>query len=220
MVRDGIEPKPPQYGVQKLGEKSWWLLQLVTAVPPQYWTTHFKLFPTDLTEAARKSEWKEVLWEGWAHAAARYQATEWLDPILAVRPRQDEVLRALIRSLPSARREAMARQLFQGKGRLAGDHLAMLVLAEHNEPWSRELSRLVLQAFRARLQGMADKERYDWQLRTAILGSAYHLSPSVLSEFGDEWPVGGDSAEYWTTVVQEFLTILQFRHDMLQEIAP
>jgi hypothetical protein len=220
MVRDGIEPKPPQYGAQKLGEKSWWLLQLVTAVPPQHWTTHFKLSPADLTEAARKSEWKEVLWEGWAHAAARYQATEWLDPILAVRPRQDEVLRELVRSLPSARRETMARQLLQGKGRLAGNHLALLVLAEHNEPWSRELSRLVLQTIRTHLRGLTDNDRYDWQLRTTFLGSAYHLAPDILPEFVGEWPVGGNNAEYWTTVVQELLTILQFRHDMLQELAP
>lgn len=219
MLRDGIEAKPPQYGPLKLGDKAWWLLQMVAAVPPQSWALRFKLTPSDLMELARKSEWKDLLWEGWAQAAARTGNAEWAEAILAVRPQPDGVLRDLVRSLPPQRRDALALRLVQGKGRLQGDHPALVLLDEHRTPWSLELSRTVVRAVRARMGEEVANYGYDWQLRSAFLEYALRIPPSLLPELESGWPEAGKNAEYWSAPIQQFLAVLQFRGDMVQELS-
>jgi hypothetical protein len=58
MVRDGIEPAP---GRERLGEKSWWLSELVARVPPSAWSRAWGLPPGELAEAAVNSRWNDAL---------------------------------------------------------------------------------------------------------------------------------------------------------------
>lgn len=219
MLRDGIEAKPPQYGPLKLGEKAWWLLQMVASVPPQYWLQRFSLTPTELLDLARKKEWKDLLWEGWAQAAARVRNTEWAEAILLVRRQPDEILRELVLALSPARRDALVLQLLQDKGGLWQNHAALRVLAEHNAPWSRELSRTVVEGVRARIRENTSTYGNDWQLHSGFPGYALYIPPTLLTEFETGWPEAGERAEYWSAPIQQFLAVLQFRGDMVQEIS-
>ena len=219
MLRDGIEAKPPQYSPLKLGEKAWWLLQMVASIPPQHWTLRFEKKPGELFEMARKTEWKELLWEGWAQAAARTGNAEWAEAILMVRRQADETLRDLVRALSPSRRDALVLQMLAGEEGLWKNHAALRVLAEHNDPWSRELSRAVVDGVRTRLRANARTHGNDWQLYSALPDYALRIPPSLLSEIEAGWPENSPSAEYWATSIQNFLAVLQFRGDMVQEIS-
>jgi hypothetical protein len=62
MIRDGIEPKPPA-DRQDLGQKAWWLFQILRTVPPAIWSRRFNIAPAELIEAAARGEWHALLHE-------------------------------------------------------------------------------------------------------------------------------------------------------------
>lgn len=108
-IRDGIVPQAPS----GIGEKAWWVLQMLGQVPPSFWmATHvgakplgdnletnpktdnptalpsgdLSATPGKLLQVAASSEWYAVLLEGWAIAAERHQNVEWAEALLTVLP--------------------------------------------------------------------------------------------------------------------------------------
>jgi hypothetical protein len=57
MLLDGIEKKPSGTA---LGERAWWTMQALAAVPPGKWVKHFSLMPDDLIEAAKVGQWSSL----------------------------------------------------------------------------------------------------------------------------------------------------------------
>ena len=70
MERDGISKDPPNAvaGFPKMGDKGWWLCQIVGAVPPGYWTQTWRRNPAEILGAADKTEWGAVLRQAWERA--------------------------------------------------------------------------------------------------------------------------------------------------------
>lgn len=66
---DALEEQPPA-GV-KLGERAWWLRQLVGYTPLGWWEEKLALNPTDILAIAAKSEWKTALLAGFRTALSQ-----------------------------------------------------------------------------------------------------------------------------------------------------
>ena len=66
MQRDGLEPKPYSQGI---GEKAWWLRQMLELIPPRVWSRESGWTIGELIEAAKRGEWKNVFLDGWSQAA-------------------------------------------------------------------------------------------------------------------------------------------------------
>src|SRR5262245_363534 len=80
MQRDGVEPKPYYHGV---GEKAWWLQQMLGSIPPQVWSRESGWTISELIEVAGRSDWKSMLIEGWSQAARLCRDVEWADALIA-----------------------------------------------------------------------------------------------------------------------------------------
>jgi len=223
MQRDGIEAKPP-WEHKQLGEKAWWLSQMVGATPPGYWQDVSGLPPMDLLQLVRKSEWKKALLEGWSDAAERHHDPEWAEALLhvaLVQPLGNSVMgfhAPLLEALNPDQREGFAlRLLRENQEPLHGNHPALLVLQACQHPWSVEFARVVVDSLRRRLA--AEKTRWDYALTEAVKQFGLYVPPEMLEEVSPDWPREGKPWEYYGSSVEEFLTLLQFRHDMLEEIA-
>lgn len=103
MVRDGIEPKPPQGS--GLGERAWWTMQALAAVPPQHWSDQCKGGVARLIESAKDGQWSGLLMEGWRRAAIRYRDQEWLCALALEEPAVGENASQLFRAMTSEKRE-------------------------------------------------------------------------------------------------------------------
>jgi hypothetical protein len=144
MERDGVTGKPP-YGV---GERGWWLAQALGAVPPRTWSLAGGCAPRDLVAAAAKTEWRDVLINGWATATLRHRDAEWAEPLV---PRP-ELTRwhladfdgtSLLEVLPPERAEAVVLATIRPLRTLeTGDVLHLVSGVMH--PWSAEYTREVL----------------------------------------------------------------------------
>jgi hypothetical protein len=64
----GIEPVRPKH--DSLGERAWWLYQVVRGLPLEWWSEHTGLNPEALVEWSAKTDWREALLRGWRDALA------------------------------------------------------------------------------------------------------------------------------------------------------
>jgi Family of unknown function (DUF5691) len=71
LVADGVEPSAPQ-GV---GERAWWLSQLLGMVPPGLW-------PVEAVDAAPGGDWSASVLRGWAAAAGRFRDAAWVEALV------------------------------------------------------------------------------------------------------------------------------------------
>jgi uncharacterized protein DUF5691 len=213
MIRDGIEPKP-RAGV---GEKAWWLIQMLGSVPPSTWCQEWKKTPKELVEAAGNNrEWHTDLLEGWSLAAQRVRDVEWAVVLLTAWSartggKMPPTLGDWADVLPQEALQAWVVRLLETDQRpleRAGSHPALPLLRQCRRPWSVELSRAVLE--RARRAGNSG----DGLVEEVWLC----LPPSLFEEALSGWPE--EPKEWWEYHIQRYLYLLRFRQDMLREIAP
>lgn len=98
-----IEPKRPQY--ETLGERAWWLYQLVRQTSLDWWTAHTGMTPDELVRWAGRTNWAAALTRGWRERVGA-DHPEWVEALLdAGRKGAGHDRAALLRLLPVASRE-------------------------------------------------------------------------------------------------------------------
>jgi len=216
MVRDGIEPKQRP----GMGEKAWWLLQMLGAVPPSIWCQSWNAMPTELVEAAKRSEWKQPLLDGWALAARRHRDVEWAEALLTASMSKSTKIDTdgLMDVLPPERRESFILDILRSNTEpLNGNHPALSLLPLCLHTWSDKLTRAVLNGVRSHI---ADKEtKSNRKLRSLLKYFALYMTPYLVHEVAAVFSTEAEDEPAWTRAVEEFLALLEFRNEMLRAIA-
>jgi len=207
LLRDGVEPKPPP----GIGEKAWWLIQMIEATPLGTWSDAWVLTPAEVLAAAATGEWAKELLEGWARAAVRQGDAAWAAELFSAAlaaPRAD-LLEPLLAALPGPEREARLTPLLA-----AGTDDARRLLGATGPgsrwSWSAAFSRAVLDWLRRETARQQD----EWSLRSRLQGFAPLLHPDTLAEAAAGWPVDAASWEFWSRGVDAFLAVVQCRADL------
>jgi hypothetical protein len=212
MIRDCVEPKPPA-DRKGLGEKAWWLFQMLSAVPPATWSQRWGVAPADLLLAAAAGEWNELLLDSWAAATLTFADTVWAESLLRVQPRYAE----LIGALPAERQEALLLHILRADCTPLHQHPVLGLLRQTRHVWSPELTRAVLRALSQHMRKWRDS--YDYQLRGALTEEfALRMPPNLIDEIGAAWPDDQAARQRWEGVIDRLLITLQFRRDMLEEL--
>jgi hypothetical protein len=212
MQRDGIEPKPPQ----NLGQKAWWVKQMVAAAPPGTWTRPGGATAQQLVDAAGKSDWSVALIDGWAEAAARHRDREWADAVFGARSGADSLASELARSLPQQRREELAGELMEGRLGFS-EPLLPVLLGACTEPWSRGFTELFLERLRGPVTS-AQTNSGTWAVRSVLRRAASYMDPSAALTHGAALTGVSDVQAGWRHEIDHMLGLLQFRHEMLKEL--
>lgn len=225
--RDGIVAKARQ----GMGERSWWLMQLIAATPPAHWVERFGLSPAELIAAATDEHGADVL-EGWSRAAVLYNASDWAQPLveawssrLGKRARTGaaplEMCELLLPLLPQSELEAMAVRILneeESKPDIAWE----TIVAALPRPWSAGLARAWLAGLR---QFAADLESLktnvpDW--RQCSDEQASVLPQECLDEALAPWDVaenhGTWQAVTWRDQHGRFLKTVRQRQRIRDEI--
>jgi hypothetical protein len=170
MRRDGIEPKPP-YG---MGERAWWLRQMLARVPPSFWAAHWGRPAADLLAAARASEEGQTLVSAWTDATVNARDAEWAEARLrtAAGQEHDGLVAQLAALVPPERLEPLALE------RLARDGLnpvspAAQILQAAAFPWGPALTRAVLKAVPAVIGP------FDYGMREVLRAAALRMHPQT-----------------------------------------
>ena len=219
--RDGVDAKSPD---PRVGQKQWWLRQIVSAVPPATWAKRWGASPADVVAAVRKSEFETVLVSAWAQAAARAADATWAEPILAtelatvLEHSGEQVVAELVAALPDVRREAVVFDHISADAGGDEDPVLHHLLRSHGGAWSGRLARAVVERVRTMIRRPARGGGGYWTGATLLSEAALHVPPSMLDELSKGWPEDGKEWDRWKGSVDEFLAKLQFRRDMLEEV--
>lgn len=203
MQRDSIEQKP--HGT--LGEKAWWLQQILGTLPPHEWTTQWRLTPSELIAAAAQGEWRELVLGAWLVATTRHSDADWAEALLTsgALPVAAEV-ETLIDVLPAERRERYVTQIIR-----ANAPLTATLLRHCTHPWSEAFGRTVLAYFRSQIS--SGPRPPSWVLLTLVKESARYLPVTLAGSSGD-WPTEHPAWSSWQGAVERMLVVLQFRAEM------
>src|SRR5260370_37573112 len=75
--RDGLVEKSPG----NTGKRTWWLAQILQAIPPTFWESYLSAGPTALLEMLPDNEWQATVVYGWLKAALIYKTPNWPMPL-------------------------------------------------------------------------------------------------------------------------------------------
>jgi Family of unknown function (DUF5691) len=217
MQRDGIEPKPPH---SSMGEKGWWLEQLIRNIPPEYWLATLNQDPAELCKAARASEWQSILLGGWKTAVERDGNLRWIEALLKDQEEinQPNVFRLFDR-LPTARQESFVLSNLSHDPSLLPDKVTHWLLKDHmNFIWSNEFSLQIANAIQVQL---GDSETNLQLLFSNWLKKiAFKFCTDTYVQVRAKLSVATSGNDVNSSLIQDFLDISEFRHDMLKEITP
>lgn len=225
MRRDGIGISP-HHGE---GEKAGWVVDMLAAVDPQFWTRHFDRAPRACLALAEHSEFATVFVRGWALAAQRHAQDDptpalqaWLRDLTAWWIVADPALREAV---PDSLFDVVATHFARDTDGASSALFAVLpdnwiadgaqvrllarLAAGSPDTWSATLSRHALQRLHAALPRLADTG-HPWLVRQLLSSLARVLDPATAAALE---PAGLPDAQ-WQSAIDEFLDLVRLRHEM------
>lgn len=197
---DALEETKPKG--EKLGQRAWWLYQIVAAVPLEWWQTQMQATPDELLRWAGQTDWQEALLRAWYNAVLREKNLQWAQAFLALLPVGISIhypagvkINAfeLLQCLPVEEHEPVLTSLFSVMG---GEHLQRYIalLPQDASLFSSRLSKQMVMKLHHWVQ--QDAARYDYALRQVMGDFACLLAPEVLNDVIEKWPRDAQQTPY------------------------
>ena len=216
--RDGIEKSPP--AGSGMGERAWWLAQMLAAVPPREWSAEWGAEPAALVRLARDHDWEPSLVDGWAAAAVRHRDAGWAEALLRADVPAERVspitpTRAeLLDVLDPARREALIVDVLRAR---PADHAGAELVAAATHAWSEPFARTVLAWLVRRAAAPAVQGVGDWHLLTLLPQLALRVPATLATVAAEGWPTDAPQWAAWARPVERFVALLTFRRELSEE---
>ena len=221
LVRDGVTPKPA--AGTGIGEKGWWLAQIIGAVPPSTWTSAWSVDAAAVLRAADGHEWREPLVAGWLTATERHRDGVWAEAVWANErltrigaawgaPSPEHVF---TRVAPAERVDAeLRRAIAAARDALRLDAMTLSAIIEWPNVWSDALARAVA----ARLKEYAGPGKValagEFGVRALLERCATAVPISAIGAFTDGWPEQSDVWPTWAPTIDKLSSVLRFRNDL------
>jgi hypothetical protein len=206
---------------EKLGERAWWLYQLVRQVPLGHWISTTGMTPAELLHWAAGTDWHEALTRGWFDVLGATREPDWCEAFIDIasagpanaesahRPTH-QVAQAL-GWLPQARRERYwLRHLEQKSLPLS----ALIAAASGGDTLGPALSQALTAQLIARARGGLLKDDYAVRAMLAEFGAVVH--PDSLAAYGSlaDLRSDGESPSY-TDMLQAVAQTATLRRALL-----
>ncbi len=227
MQRDGVEPKP----LHGIGEKAWWLMQMLGAIPPYVWCEKFGLSALEILQLTRSHELKSALLGGWERAARRHRDAEWVESLWAERVQAQSIsywgefstVGLVSAVLPPERREEITVGELESNNnffreREGGGHPALRLLRQYRHPWSIKLTT----AFINRARQSISTFPTDGESLGMLADAALFMSPELAEEAARVFNEA-KAREQMSSILEKVFSTLQFRHclhEAFEEVIP
>ena len=221
-LRDGIELKPPAN--LKIGERSFWLTQMLSIPPPFEWLRRFDCTAVELLEAAGRTDFAQEIFTALCAACVRHPDVEWVSALSSAwreRAREQPLnvapgIAALLAALPAEARDEQLQTQISALRSQGSIDLGMHLLTCSDHAWSSATTVLALDLLLLHIRGSGDTSRpvsrgflESWG-RRAEIGSAAPAVRQVLEKIAPESPS--------RNAVLQLLELIEFRMDMHKEL--
>ena len=222
-IRDGIDAKPP--AGRGIGERTFWLAQMVSMAPPAYWTRRFDLTPASFVDAVLATEHGEELLAALSLAAGRHPEAGWIATLCGYwiaqaagdgESRALTMIPSLLGALAPSEREALLQSLLR-TGRPMRFELVHALLAGGGDlVWSAETTRLAI----ARLTEicLAGSQRWAAYARAFLAAWGYHADVNAAVETLAPLMASCPADSPWLNALEHLGEIIEFRAAMQKEL--
>lgn len=217
--RDGVEAKPPAH--RKIGERAFWLSQMVALALPSYWTTRFQCDAAMFVAAVMDSDYAGELLPALSDAASRHPQREWLlalsEAWLASKDvhLRTQAIADMMVTAPDALRESVLAAQLSKLDSLRDQHVILSLLQTVQFAYGAELTRLAI----AHLRTLALRQSSQYQQpRNLFDRIGYHCDVSTASELLPAVLNAVDAQSHWRNAVEQLNDIVEFRAAMRREI--
>ena len=215
----GITEKP----LAGMGNRAYWLIQLIRRVRPAHWEDRLSATPSQLISAVRGDDFGPQVIQAWSEAAELFAAADWAialtDYWLGASGNEKDQTHALHRSLwlpkllqvmPPDERESVVERLIGGDDTLA--HIG-ITLGALSSPWSRAFTKELLKRVRRELSRTTNNEHLMFWAAT-LPTAAVAIPPESFADALHDWPsIEGD--DYYSrnarNEIECFLETVQIR---------
>lgn len=207
------EAKPKGH---RLGERAWWLFQIVRQTPLCWWETQTELTPDELLAWAQKSDWKDALLLGWADAQTVQRSIGWAEAFLGLSNHSLSVF-DLLETLPPAQRETHFLRLITDNDMKTSSLSTLMDRFMKSLPFDAPMlspetaSKLVKLLKHIIHSGEA---RYDWQLRAPLVELACLLPLSAFDDFANGWDLSKEEVKPFAEAVVRIGVVLDQRKQL------
>ncbi len=214
MQRDGFEKNAKQITAEL---RASWVERILAVVPPRFWQEHLSATPIELI--AVSANWKATLLQGWQQACLRYPTVEWITALLSAsdtRAYQAD-WRLLFEALQPSECEAFGLQAFNEKKLFDREDPLGWMLPRIATKWSEPFSRKLIESLAQRFNQKPMQEEHWW--RDEFIELAQSLAPTVYPFAATALDTQIQAGHNGSPALQTLLDVLQFRYEMLKEIA-
>ncbi|MCP4443099.1 MAG: hypothetical protein GY810_29685 [Aureispira sp.] len=215
-VRVRYKPLPAE------GQKANWLAQLMALTPPSYWSKQWDKTPEELLKEVAQTNWHSILIWAWATAAQRFQDHNWI--LACHRFYVDTQYNKRWTSLSiEFMYEGMSDEVFNTialeyltdshSQSLSDDHPIVNFLLREDQQWNEELSKKVIHRIKYTIA--QDSYVFHWALKSVLKRAAYAVPAGLYPVLNQNWPESSKSWHSWQMEVNNFLSILRFRGEVL-----
>jgi hypothetical protein len=207
LERDGVSEKP----AESIGLRQWWLLQIVSFIPPAVWTTRWNLSPAQCIEAA--NDYADILVRGWTLAAKRTRDQAWIKAILASTIKRPEI--AIDQELIKLLRRDDQREMIAGAldGRTADFAVLKQLLNGSDCELDRRSAMRAIDEIEAHVSSLTGA--YYYELSSLLENLALRIPPEMHDELANRW-----ADEQWQSnrkAIDGFFQTLIIRRDIKRE---
>lgn len=222
MKRDGIDARKTQ---KKGGVRAARFLQIMSYVPPTFWTEQLATTPEKIIKIFARSEWYQLLLDGIIGANIHNPDQEWIKTILSFWIEHYDHARwekLNAKSLFPLLTEKTYNELLIKELETPGmsDEKAPLVrlLQIPDYQWSDKLTSKAIKALKCWIEN--DRSHYWKQTHLHVLfkNIGYCCRPELFDYFNKKWPRHERVWASWQDDIDEFLRVLRFRVEMERSI--
>lgn len=218
--RDGVDAKPPAH--RKIGERAFWLSQMVALAPLSYWTTRFQCDAAMFVAGVMDTDHAAELLSALSEAARRHPERDWLlaltDAWLAT---ADVYVRAqaiadMMQSAPNDVRESVLTAQLAKLDSLRDSQVILTLLQTVQFGYGPELTRLAIGHLKTIAARQASPYQQPRNLFDAVacycdVTTASAVLPAVIE--------GLDAQSSWRNAMEQLNDIVEFRAAMRREIS-
>jgi hypothetical protein len=219
MARDGVEAKPPAQ--RKIGERIFWLSQMIAMVPPTHWSSRFSCDAATFIATALATEYASELLNALSAAVARHPTREWVDALAAAWLGSDadtQTIAQSIAALASVAPEAHRATFLESHLREVAPRrfdVGFSILQLVDLPWTPAVTTLALDGLAASVR--ADKQQWS-HARNAFDAWARRCDVDVAKTRVSQLLDGCAADSPWRNALEQMADIVDFRTAMKEEL--
>jgi hypothetical protein len=217
MVRDGVSrPRgkiTPHF-------RSRQLIEIVSAIPLDYWTDRWSVSPEEIISAVPATRWKRTLTTAFTNAAERQQNQTWAEAIF-LNTRTNTRTGKLISLFSSEKCEELVDRFYHEgwhNQSIKLDNPLLGVLRYWQNPWPEPLARRWVSLIEGAIRDGNREKQSSAVLRSIIRVFAFSLPPRLAPLVEQKLLPAAGSNPDWQSTITPLLTTLYLRRDMLAVI--